>query len=57
MVTNDCDINKKRRPKELTNAAIDFVSFLYKLWIKKLEYEIMEEDKTICNNEEPANIN
>lgn len=39
------------------DAAINFASFLYQLWIKSRKGEIIKVDKTIYDNEEPANIN
>ena len=47
---------RKCSRKEL-NAATDFASFLYELWIKSRKNEIIKEDKTNYDNEEPTNIN
>lgn len=38
------------------NAALEFANFLFDLWYVRLENEIMKVDKTIYDNEEPANI-
>ena len=39
------------------DAAINFASFLYQLWIKSRKDEIIEEDKTFNNSEELNNTN
>ena len=49
--------DKIRCSKIERDAAIDFASFLYQLWIKSRKNEIIEVDKTIYDNEESANNN
>lgn len=39
------------------DAAINFASFLYQLWIKSRKSEIIKVDKTNYDNEEPTDIN
>ena len=49
--------DKIRCSKAERDAAINFASFLYQLWIKSRKNEIIKLDKTNYDNEEPANIN
>lgn len=50
-------VEARRYSREELNAATDFVSFLYELWIKSRKGEIIKVDKTNYDNEEPNNSN
>lgn len=43
--------------KELEHAALNLAHYLYWLWIEQRKCEIIKMDKTIYDNEEPANTN
>lgn len=55
--STDCTGKVKYTKKELEDAALNFNHFLYRLWIEWRKREIMKMDKTICNNEEPTDVN
>lgn len=61
MKTNPNDVlnegvNRHKYTKEEYDAALDFVKFLYDLWMKRLGDDIIKMDK-MRNGEEPQNIN
>ena len=56
-MNNENNTIRKGYTKAELDAATDFASFLYNLWLKSRKNEIMEEDKTFYSNEELNNTN